>query len=124
MRKPHKRIRNRLGCHGLYLKALCGAEMRTRTPTGFQPTSKKIVNQSQNGHVLHGLFDFFLQKDNLQNTTFGVGPRRSTLLPFLPSYNMIPTPGRKTIKKGATVARNPLELLVAGTGFEPVTLGL
>jgi hypothetical protein len=27
-------------------------------------------------------------------------------------------------KKRATVARNPLELLVAGTGFEPVTFGL
>jgi hypothetical protein len=27
-------------------------------------------------------------------------------------------------KKGATIARNPLELLVAGTGFEPVTFWL
>ena len=27
-------------------------------------------------------------------------------------------------RKGVTVSRNPLELLVAGTGFEPVTFGL
>ena len=81
MRKPHKRIRNRLGCRRSVSQDTMRCRKEDSNPHGFPTCLKKTVNHSQYGHVHHGLFDFILQKDNLQNTTVEVGAHRSGWLP-------------------------------------------